>query len=74
MTTLFEKRHFDWLAGHWNARLREASDEPMFDNIESELLHMTRTLRMTNPSFKPIRFMQACGYTRKKAEQLLERL
>jgi len=63
----FGRKHYDILAAWWKT-------EPLHKpECERSLLRFATEMLNTNSNFNAVRFLQACGYPRAKAEALAER-
>lgn len=63
----FGVKHYNLLAAWWKT-------EPLHkQESERSLLRFTTEMLNTNSNFQAVRFLQACGYPRARAEALAER-
>lgn len=67
--TTFTRSHYDWLASYWRQRRSSYTDDAAWRDA---VLHMAAELKRNSRSFVTVRFLQACGLTRREAMDMLE--
>ena len=69
---LFRRAHFKLLAEWWKDALA-ANVNITQSRKEALLVLLMHKLHDSSPSFRPVIFLNACGYSRAEAEALLDR-
>lgn len=65
---LFSKRHYEWLASHWRQRHNKMENTLWREEVYS----MAAALKQEQHTFITVRFLQACGLSRREANKMLE--
>jgi hypothetical protein len=69
-TSIFTKQQYTWLGAYW----RERKTLIPIEQWEREVLAFARSLRAESKGFTAVRFLQACGYSRRLATRVAENL
>lgn len=65
---LFSRRHYEWIARYWRGR-HNGMDVTAW---RLEVYLMAAALKQEQHTFSMVKFLQACGLSRRDADKMLE--